>query len=169
MNTKKTATWNDYLEIFDMLTQIAFTSYDAPAFPGGDAGCFPTAHPRPTLDTEYDEPYPDEQPEPEWNEPGYIGDGFTNEYDYDHPVHGNALQSELDSEYDAWLDSLSSEPETCDCGRALREHGEPHPDCECCASCGTHPCICPTPEPEDEPEDDDRTQWVDNHEDDWKL
>jgi DNA polymerase-3 subunit epsilon len=32
----------------------------------------------------------DEPDEPEFADPGYIGDGFTNEYDYDHPVHGNA-------------------------------------------------------------------------------
>jgi DNA polymerase-3 subunit epsilon len=39
------------------------------------------------LASDDDEPEPDET---EFADPGYIGDGFTNEYDYDHPVHGNA-------------------------------------------------------------------------------
>lgn len=35
---------------------------------------------------------PDDEPEPEreFVDPGYTGDGFTGEYDYDHPVHGKS-------------------------------------------------------------------------------
>lgn len=40
----------------------------------------------------------------QWNEPGYIGDGFTNEYDYDHPLN------DLDREYY----TPDSEPRACD-------------------------------------------------------
>jgi len=112
----------------------------------------------------------EEQPEPEWHEPGYIGDGFTNEYDYDHPVHGNALREELDAEYDTWLDGLRSdlEPEFCECGHLIHTDGSHHADCACCPDCGRFPCRCKRQDAAESDEDDARTLRVDRDEDDWK-
>lgn len=70
-----------------------------------------------SLDAEYDA-YRDEQPEPEWHESGYIGDGFTNEYDYDHPVHGNAANNAIQSGA-----AEPDEPECAKCGRLLDGDG----------------------------------------------
>lgn len=58
-----------------------------------------------------DEPPCDEEPIREWNEPGYIGDGFTNEYDYDHPVHGNALADDDYRDTPAAYDDDAFNPE----------------------------------------------------------
>lgn len=81
----------------------------------------------------------------------------------------------LDAEYATWADSLPAasddapdanddEPETCECGCELGEHGDAHPDCQCCDCCGYFPCKYPKPDEED----DDEFYEVDNFEDDWK-
>lgn len=56
-------------------------------------------------------------------------------------------QSEaLDAEYSTWADNLPAanddEVELCECGCELGEHGDAHPDCQCCEACGHYPCNC---------------------------
>ncbi len=49
----------------------------------------------------------------------------------------------LDEDYAAWCDQLYTEPELCDCGLPMDAHGNPDPECQCCAGCGHYPCCCP--------------------------